>query len=151
MKKRNAIVVTCIIVVLAFLIGMFFAFQGSKPKTYSTAKRQSIRVLDAHQSQMEELAVNALKSEESTPSKFRDYSYHCNQNENYVQFDVDAQGMLGGQYWALIYTQDGTYYGETEVYRYDETSGNNIVKAEKLNEHWWFQWIDYDGTARSES
>ena len=151
MKKRNAIVVACIIGGLVFLIGMFYVFQGLKPKTYSAAKKQSVRVLDAYQSQIEELAVNALEAEESRPGKFREFSYHCNRNEGYVQFDIDAQGMLGGQYWALIYTKDGTYYGESECYRYEETDGNNIVKAEKLNEHWWFHWIDYDGTDRSES
>ena len=150
MKKRNAIVVTCIIVGLAVMIGVFSVFQGLKPKTYSAAKLQSARVLDAYQSQMEELAVNALKSEDNIPGKFRDFSYHCNRDEGYVQFDIDAQGMLGGQYWALIYSQDGNYYGETESYRYEETDGNNIVRAEKLNAHWWFHWIDYDGTDRSD-
>ena len=47
------------------------------------------------------------------------------------------------------YCIDGTFYCETESYLYKETNGNNIVKAERINEHWWYLWTDYDGTERS--
>lgn len=57
--------------------------------------------------------------------------------------------MLGGQYWELVYTKDGTLWGETDVYFNEEENGNNIVKAERLNGNWWYFWTDYDGTERS--
>ena len=96
---------------------------------------------------MEQIAVDSLKTNNS--GDFRDYFYSCYQEEGFVKFDIDAQGFLGGQYWELVYTEDGTLYGESESYLYEETNGNNIVRAEKINEHWWYLWTDYDGTERS--
>ena len=72
-----------------------------------------------------------------------------NIEEGFVSFDIDAQGFLGGQYRELVYTKDGTFYYETDSYLYEETNGNNIVRAERINEHWWYLWNDYDGTEGS--
>ena len=96
---------------------------------------------------MEQIAVDSLKTNNS--GDFRDYFYSCYQEEGFVKFDIDAQGFLGGQYWELVYTQDGTFYGEADSYLHEETEGNNIVRGEKINEHWWYLWTDYDGTDRS--
>ena len=96
---------------------------------------------------MEQIAVDSLLTNNS--GDFGDYFYSCYQEEGFVKFDIDSQGFLGGQYWELVYTQDGTFYGETESYTHEETNGNNIVRAEKINEHWWCLWTDYDGTGRS--
>ena len=88
-------------------------------------------------------------SNENVSGHFKNYYYSCHSEDGSVSFDIDAQGFLGGQYWNLVYTKDGTFYGETESYLYEETNGNNIVRAEKINEHWWYLWTDYDGTERS--
>ena len=62
-----------------------------------------------------------------------------------VIFDLDAQGMLGGQYWSVIYTPDGIYKEQSQKYSWYEENGNNVVIAEKVKDHWFFLWEDYDG------
>ena len=98
---------------------------------------------------MEEISNDLLKSRKNEHGNFNEWFYICYPEENFVKFELDGQSMLGGQYWDLVYTNDGTFYGETESYLYEETNGNNIVRAEKINEHWWYLWTDYDGTERS--
>ena len=146
-KKIIVISVSCIIVFAVIAVGLYFLINSILPKTYSSAKKECEKVLDKYQVQMEEIAVDSLKTNNS--GDFRDYFYSCYQEEGFVKFDIDAQGFLGGQYWELVYTQDGKFYGEPESYLYEETNGNNIVRAEKINEHWWYLWTDYDGTERS--
>ena len=152
MNKRKKIVLISLIciMVIAIITVIFGVFINSiLPKTYSSAKKECEKVLDKYQAQMEEIAVDSLKSGKNVSGDFKEYFYSCHFEEGLVKFDIDAQGMLGGQYWELVYTQDGTFYGESESYQYEETSGNNIMRAEKLDEHWWYLWTDYDGTERS--
>ena len=148
-KKIVVISVSCIIVFAVIVVGLYFLINSILPKTYSSAKKECEKVLDKYQIQMEEIAIDSLKSGKSVSGDFKEYYYSCYIEEGLVSFDIDAQGFLGGQYWELVYTQNGTLYGETESYLHKETNGNNIVRAEKINEHWWYLWIDYDGTERS--
>ena len=150
MKKRNIIIlIVSISVGIALLIGLISLFNAIKPKTFSTAKIACEKFLDKNQTQMEEIAIVSLNSEKDNSGHYKEYYYSCYQEEGFVKFEIDAQGMLGGQYWDLVYTQDGIFYGETESYLYEETDGNNIIRAEKISEHWWYLWTDYDGTERS--
>ena len=98
---------------------------------------------------MEEIAIDLLSEEKEASGHFKEYYYAYRLDDSFVTFEIDVQGMLGGQYWSLIYTKDGTYCGESEKYLYEESDGNNVIIAEKLDNHWWFYWIDYDGTGRS--
>ncbi len=149
-KRKKTFFVSFICIAAAvLLIGFAALLHSLMPKTYSAAKKECERILEKQQVQMEELATDALKSEKNISGHFSSYYYSCYQDQRLVHFDIDAQGMLGGQYWELVYTEDGEFYGEAEQYLYEETDGNNIVKAERLNEHWWFLWTDYDGTDRS--
>lgn len=142
---KTIIIISVFVIIFAIIIvGLGFVII---PKTYSSAKIECEKVLDKYQIQMEQIAVDSLQTNNS--SDFKDYFYSCYQDEGFVIFDIDAQGMLGGQYWDLVYTKDGTFYGESETYLYKETNGNNVVRAEKINEHWWYLWTDYDGTDRS--
>jgi len=148
-KKSVVIGVICVIVFAVITLGLYFLKNATSPKTYSSAKKECENVLDQYQVQMEELAADSLKSGKNVTGDFKEYSFSCYIEDGLVRFDIDAQGMLGGQYWELVYAVDGTFYGETESYLYEETNGNNIVKAERINEHWWYLWTDYDGTERS--
>ena len=148
-KKIVVISVSCIIVFVVITVGLYFLINCILPKTYSSAKKECEKVLDKYQIQMEEIAVDSLKSGKSVSGDFKEYYYSCYIEEGLVSFDIDAQGFLGGQYWELVYTEDGTLCGEPESYLYEETYGNNIVRAEKINGHWWYLWMDYDGTDRS--
>ena len=145
-KKIFMISSISIVVVAILIIGVSWLLNVIIPKIYSSAKKQCQRVLKKHQAQMEEVAVDALESGKDISGEYLDYYYSCDSDEEYVEFDIDAQGMLGGQYWGLVYTEDGTLWGETEEYLYEEALGNNIMRAERIDEHWWFLWTDYDGT-----
>ncbi len=143
--KKSKVITFCII--LALCISFTSCIGG---KTYSSAQKKCNRILDKYQAEMEELAIHALTSEEDEYGSFKEYSYCCYREQGFVKFDIDGQGMLGGQYWSLVYTDDGLLYGETEKYDFEEENGNNIIRAEKLNENWWFYWEDYDGTDKSQ-
>ncbi len=148
-KKVLVISAICIIVFVIITVGLGLFIKSIIPKTYSSAKKECENILANHQVQMEEIAIDSLKSKKNISGDFKEYFYSCYQEEGFVTFDIDAQGMLGGQYWGLVYTQDGAYYSEKESFLYEEIRGNNIMKAERLNEHWWYLWTDYDGTNRS--
>lgn len=148
-KKCISVSVICVIIIAITMFGLYFFMNSIIPKTYSSAKKECEIILAKHQAQMEEVATNSLKSEKNASGNYLDYYYSCYQEEGCVKFDIGAQGMLGGQYWELVYTEDGNLYGESKSYFYEETGGNNIIKAEKLDNCWWFLWTDYDGTDRS--
>lgn len=152
MKKAKKILVISLIFILVIAgitvaLGLFI--NSIRPKTYTSAKKECQKILAKYQIQMEDIASNALELKTNTSGVFEKYSYFSNKKEGFVTFDIDAQGMLGGQYWELVYTQDGILYGDTESYLYEEPRGNNIVRAEKLDDHWWYLWTDYDGTEKS--
>ena len=142
-KARKKVVRS--IILASIIIGLVFIVNSITPKTYTSTKKECEKILKRYQVEMEQIAIASLKLDKRTSGNFKEYFYSCDQ-EGFVQFDIGEQGMLGGQYWALVYTQDGKFHDETDSYIYEEVDGNNIWKAEKLNEHWWFLWIDYDGT-----
>ncbi len=145
MKKRIAIAAA---IILALLIGMLFLKKEMTPHNYGTAKKECESFLQKNNAVMEEIAVNCFREGEETSGYYKEH--HYSYENDFVRFYVGSQGMLGGQYWDLIYTKDGVFYGESEKYLYEEAGdGNNIIRAEKLDEHWWFLWSDYDGTDRS--
>ncbi len=148
-KKIIVISIICIVIISVLTITLGLFVNSILPKTFSSAKNECVKILDKHQTEMEQIAVDSLESSKNVSGHFEEYYYSSNIEESFVSFDIDAQGFLGGQYLELVYTKDGTFYGETESYLYEETNGNNIVRAEKINEHWWYLWTDYDGTERS--
>lgn len=148
-KKLIFISIICVAVITFATVGLGFFIDSIIPKTYSSAKKECEKILNKYQVQMEEIAVNSLKSSRNVSGNFKEYFYSSYKKDGYVKFDISEQGMLGGQYWDLVYTADGTFNGETKSFLYKQTSGNDIIRAEKINEHWWYLWTDYDGTKRS--
>ena len=142
--KKAKIISLLIIFTLCISLTSCFA-----EKTYSSAQKECNKILNKHQTEMEEIAINALDLETDESGYFKDYYYSCYEGRGFVKFDIGSQGMLGGQYWGLIYTDGGVLYGETEEFYFEEKNGNNIIRAEKLKGNWWFYWEDYDGTDKS--
>ena len=73
-----------------------------------------------------------------------------NWNEkNYIKFDLDAQGALGGQYYGLIYSTESNFFDNQKLIIYDElketNKGNNIFIRKKIKENWYFYYNDWDG------
>ncbi|MBP3300456.1 MAG: hypothetical protein J6M34_03010 [Clostridia bacterium] len=147
MKKR---IVACVLITAVVLfLGIFLLCRALIPKTYETAKEECVRFLNDNRDEMEEIAVNLLAEERVAFGQFGERAYSYTPADNFVEFEVDGQGMLGGQYWSLIYTKDGSFHGNAETYLWEEPLGNNVYRAEKLTGNWWYLWSDYDGTERS--
>ena len=132
-----------LLLLTAVTVGFLFLRESRKPKTFSSAEAICVKVLEKHRQEME-----ALASEKGSGT-FRDFSYHSDPQGKCVSFSIGGQGMLGGQYWDLVYTADGTYNGETESYLFEEPEGNNICRAKRITGNWWYCWMDYDGTEKS--
>ncbi|MBQ9081876.1 MAG: hypothetical protein IJY28_00055 [Clostridia bacterium] len=145
MKKRIFVAV----LIILLLAGIFFWADAILPETYSTAKKSSEGFLRNNADAMEEIASALLREGKEKSGHYKDHAYAYTAGQDFVAFEMDSQGMLGGQYWSLIYTSDDTGYGKSERYVHEETDGNNIYIAERLDDHWWFLWTDYDGTDRS--
>ncbi len=156
MKKHY----TCGIIllsVIAILVGGFFILKNVlEPKTYSDAKIECIKVLNKNRTGLNEFAEKLLTETphsmageypKSPYDSFKGYSCHVTDRHDAV-FSVGSQGMLGGQYWSLMYTADGTYRDQPETY-YEVWDGNNIIKAEHIDGNWWYLWEDYDATEYS--
>lgn len=141
MKKAKRIIGIVVAAALIVLIGVFVV--NSLPRSYSGALKTCGRVLSRNEEEMTLLARNVLDSELTASNyssgKYKDYSYTMPDDRKYVRFDIGAQGMLGGQYWSLVYCPDGEFCEESEAYFYREIGGgNNITKAERIDGHWWF-------------
>lgn len=142
-------IIAIITTILALLVCIFGLFNFFAPETYSSAKDDCESFLENNRGDMEEIANCLLDKKMDIDGYYKERYYSYVLREDYVAFNIDSQGMLGGQYWSLIYTRNGVLYGETEEYLYQETDGNNIVRGERLDEHWWYLWRDYDGTEES--
>ena len=152
MKKAKKWVFAGIIIVIAYalvIVGLWFGSKAIVPKTYSSAKEKCEKVLNRYQIQMEEIALEALESDEDVSGKFKKYKYSCSKNEETVTFAIGAQGFRGAQYWDLIYTADGAVSDETESFLQEDPFDSNIFKGEKINDNWWFFWSDYYATELS--
>lgn len=148
-KRKSKITVS---VIFSLIVLIFVGFVLLSPfikfgeHTYQSAKDYSESFLKHNQEELEIIAQDILKNKQSSISEFKKaHEIKYDKYEDAVYFEIGSQGMLGGQYWRLVYTEKGTYRGESEKYTYYEEDGNNIAFAEKISENWYFYWIDYDG------
>lgn len=133
------------VMTLVLVIAIFFA-GCSKDKNYESAKADVVSFLQSNQEELEEIALQVIENEGAVESPFEEDIYIDYDAQNdLVIFEIDAQGMLGGQYWSLVYAADGTYCGEDSLYIYKEAEGNNHIIAEQIQGCWFFSWMDYDG------
>lgn len=127
--------------------------------TYDSAKKETIHYLEENKKELESIADELYKSKSSKerPYKYISYSSYCDytkydfslEKSEYVQFDMDAQGFLGGQYYGLIYSKDKNIYDNKDLFIYDENKetdeGNNIFIRQKISDNWYYYYDDYDG------
>ena len=148
-KKTSKIIVSVIFsLIVVIIVGLvFLPFDTAFGEhTYQSAKDYSESFLKHNQEELEIIAQDILKNKQSSISEFKKaHEIKYDEYEEAVNFEIGSQGMLGGQYWRLVYTEKGNYRGKPEKYTYYEEGGNNIVFAEKISENWYFYWIDYDG------
>ena len=148
-KKAIKITVSVIFsLIVVAIVGLVLSpFETAiREHTYQSAKDFSESFLKHNQEELENIAQETLKTKQTSMNEYKKaYEIKYDENEEAVDFEIGSQGMIGGQYWRLVYTEKGNYRGESEKYTYYEENGNNIAFAEKISENWYFYWIDYDG------
>ena len=157
--KKSKIILIIGSLFFILVISLLFVFNKDFSKfNYNSAKDNVVKYLDSNEKELIEIA-NALykdKSSKKNPYKGITYASYNDQSEinkwnekNYVKFDVDAQGMLGGQYYGLIYSTEKNFFDSRSLIIYDEHKetgeGNNIFIRQKIKKNWYFYYDDYDG------
>lgn len=120
---------------------------------YNSAKRESINFLNDNKLELEEIFDEIiLNSSNGKDGKYKEkfYIYYIDfDNQKYIKLDIDSQGMLGGQYWGIIYCPSDDLLGNDNIKIYDENTetsdGNNIFIKEKVKDKWYFYYENYDG------
>lgn len=137
------------------LAGVLLQVKPSE-KTYDEAKEETIIFLNDNIDNLQDISKSILKIKSNSykEHKYKDktYVYSYMQNEEgkeYIQIDFDGQGMLGGQGWGLIYSDNDDLLNGNSYYIYDEKeqtgTGNNIFIKEKIKDKWYFYYDDWDG------
>jgi|GEM_PF-1058458 len=151
-KGRKKWIIGLLIAAAVLMLGIGLCDSCISRDVYA-AERQCRRVLFFCGDGMERTARNVLENKtvhaDHFTGKYMGYDWSCYPDSGVVCFGIGSQGMLGGQYWDLVYSADGTLFGSEDVYVYTEPEGNNIIKALRLRDNWWFRWTDYDGTKMS--
>lgn len=124
---------------------------------YNKSKKESVEFFKINKKELRIIAEKLYEKKTSKNKPYENIGYATYKNNSdfsflkkseYVQFDIDAQGMLGGQYYGLIYIRDDIYDNK-DLFIYDEnketSNGNNIFIREKITKHWYFYYDDYDG------
>ena len=147
MKKIVIILISIVITFLIFILG----FRLFVIKDYNSAKKSSIKFLNSNQIELEKIYDKIiLNNQENASGRYKEkfYIYYSN-DEKYIKLDIDSQGMLGGQYWGIIYCPSDDLIDNNYIEIYDENTetnnGNNIFIKERIKENWYFYYDDYDG------
>ncbi len=149
MKKTTSICLLLIIIICSL------ALNGCADQyDYERPKKAALDYLAENESELIELFERMLEAKPEFPNDSGEYngnyySYEKTDTTEYVTLDMDAQGMLGGQYWGLIYcpTNDLIANGaDIEIYdEREKDTGNNVFIKQKLKDGWYFYYVDYDG------
>lgn len=151
--KKKYIVISILLVIIVGLAQ--FIYNSFVLDDYTRAKRQSERFLNKNISELQQKSKTLLHSKSSKTKEYKGKSYSYKTEENngaikrYIEFEIDAQGMLGGQYWGIIYSSNDDLLDGNTVHVYDEKEmtgkGNNIYIIQKIKDNWYFYYYDYDG------
>lgn len=156
--KLIFIVFICYII-FSFLLFIVFLFIRGKDLNrfdYNSSKKVAIEFLNDNKEELE-----SMTKEIYTSKSFKENPYKNIISVNYVEsaqdlydkehieFYMDSQGMLGGQYYGLIYSLDSNFNDNKVIKIYDQFketgNGNNIYIREKISDNWYFFYNDYDG------
>lgn len=158
MKKLKIILIVCSLFFI-LVISLFFVFNKDFGKfSYNSAKDNAVKYLNVNEKELIKIA-NSLyndKSSKKNPYKGITYASYHEETEkngwnekNYIKFYLAAQGMLGGQYYGLIYSTEKNFFDSRSLIIYDEHKetgdGNNIFIRQKIKKNWYFYYDDYDG------
>ena len=159
MKKFVVLYIIVFIIVIVLPIGYLF-YKVNEPIVnydYHLAKKETILFLNENELELEKVCIDALLKKDSKTDIFKEkrYSYETKiyyigeeKAKEYIKIDINAQGMLGGQYWSLIYSE-GDYLDGKKIIIDDEFqktgNGDNVFIKEHLRDNWYFEYEDWDG------
>lgn len=156
MKKK--IVISFFIIFLIMIVGLLlikitldsFYNKEFNKFDYYKAKQITIKYLNKNEEQLKKIAEEVYEDKSSIENPleniryagyYYDYNLNFKSKEAYIKFDIDAQGMLCGQYYGLIYSKNN----HDELIKNKEIGGNNIFIRQKIKDNWYFYYDDYDG------
>lgn len=153
MKKTVLIYCAAVAVVLLCLIGILLLPLLGR-MDFEESREMSLTFLEENRQALE--AGCAELMEKQTGGLVAEHA--CSWQEDpegheYVSVDVDAQGMMGGQYWGLYYCPEETMTGDgylpdwTALPMAVELDGSVFIR-ESLGQGWYFWYDDYDGMTR---
>lgn len=150
MEKRSMLIIAFVFVVIG-IVSIIVILCYSNKNDYKKAKNECISFLNENLEELTSIVEERISSKLDKYEKYKDTSYDYHKDylsREYIQFDIGAQGMLGGQYWGIIYSLDDLLEGK-DIEIYDEKEytgeGNNIFIKEKIKDNWYFYYNDFDG------
>lgn len=158
------VVIFCIFISVTNLEKLFYKSDYDK-FDFNSAKEETILYLKENKKELENIADELYKSKATRNNPYKNISYasyhnypknnNSLENTEYIIFDLDSQGMLGGQYYGLIYSKNKNIYNGNSLTIYDENketgNGNNIEIRKKIDDNWFFYYDDYDGKVQINS
>lgn len=154
MKKGLIIYIISVTVILLLGIIMITIMTSESTFDYKTAKAKAEKYLNKNEKELTQLVNELYESKTSKKDSIKGISYASYNNNDdldfknkteYIKIDLDSQGMLGRQYYGLIYTKKS----KENLIIYDErketVKGNNIFIRQKIKDNWYFYYEDYDG------
>lgn len=153
MKKGLFYTILCIaIIICTTIITIILISKSTKFKlNYTNSKKEAISILNRNKEKISDIAKTVYNTKESINNPidnitYVSYSDSNHINKEYIQFDIDTRGMLGGQYYGLIYSNDDIIDGN--IKKIHEKNGNNTFIYEKIEDNWYFYYFDYDGKTK---
>ena len=150
MKKIILYIVIILLIIIAPVLILFVLSNNNYD--YSNFKKEVIDFLNSNEDELIVISKNAINTKDKAVHTFKnkEYYYSIKDNKEIVTISINSQGMLGGQYWDLIYCE-GDYLNGKTIDIYDEHKetgkGNNIFVVEKIKDNWFFSYQDWDGKA----
>ena len=157
MKKKiiTIFIIQFIIILISILLIKIFIdirWKNESDKVnYKSAKEATIRYLNTNEKELKKVVDELYKNKSSIEKPLKkiiyaayyyDDYFNFENEEEYIKLDIDAQGMLGGQYYGLIYSKTKN---EKELIKNKDSYGNNIFIRQKIKDNWYFYYKDYDG------
>ncbi len=147
-------------IAMLFLLSPFRGLLNNE--SYVDAKTDSLELFedskDGFISSKDSVIANE-SSEDITMYGIKNIGFIKNENTSKVDFSIGSQGMTGGQYWGIYFSSNNkpVLFGEADVseelkkgpydnsYYYRELNGNNFYATERIEEGWYFYYMDFDG------
>lgn len=152
-KKIILIILLCIITpIISFflLIGaldLLWKLDFNK-FNYESAKEKTVKYFYENEDELEKLLIkliNEKNDKKCIEKPYKKIDSVCYHSDDYIEFNIDAQGMLGGQYYGLKYNTKA----KEDLIIYDEFketgNGNNIFIDQRIKGNWFFYYRDWDG------